>query len=225
MREVGAYALALREGCRSIEVQDCDFYDLGAGGILIGVPIREVAQAKFPLELAPSHNTVSRCRIRNGGNVHPSAVGVRIAQSHHNTISHNEIADFGYSGISLGWAWNRNPNYSDTNILEGNHIHNVLESLVDGGGIYTLGVLKGCVFRENYIHDVYRAEGTVGAPVNGIFFDQGSQYVVLERNVIRNAGGPVRFNQCKHEDMIWQNNFLDTPFEGDARTIASAAGP
>lgn len=225
MRHVGAYALALRQGCRNVQVKGCTFYDMGGGGLLIGVPIREVGQAEFPRELAPSHNTVSRCRIRKGGTVHPSAVGIWIAQSHHNTVSHNEIADFGYSGISLGWTWNRNPNYSDNNILERNHIYNVLQTLADGGGIYTLGVLKGCLFRENYIHDIYRAEGTVGAPVNGIFFDQGSQHVILERNVIRNAGEPVRFNQCQREDMVWRDNFLDVPLEGEAQAVASAAGP
>lgn len=222
---VGAYALAIRERCRNIQVKDCQFYDLGGGGVLIGVPIREVIAANFARETAPSHNRITKCRIRNGGNVHPSAVGIWIAQSHHNTVSHNEIADFGYSGISLGWTWNRNPNYSDHNILEANHIHNVLQALDDGGGIYTLGMLEGCLFRENYIHDIQKAEGTVGAPVNGIFFDQGSQHVVLKRNVIRNTDAPVRFNQCKREDMVWQDNYFDTRLEGEVNEIVSAAGP
>ncbi len=225
VRNVGAYALAIREGCRNIHVDECDFYDLGGGGVLIGVPIRQVEAANFPRELAPSHNRVTRCTIRSGGEVHPSAVGIWIAQSHHNTISHNEIAEMGYTGISLGWTWNRDPNYSDNNLLEGNHIHNVLRALDDGGGIYTLGVLEGCVFRENYIHNIHKAEGTVGAPVNGIFFDQGSRDIVVERNVIRDTDAPVRFNQCQREDMVWRDNFFDTPLEGEAESIAAAAGP
>jgi hypothetical protein len=34
-----------------------------------------------------------------------------------------------------------------------NHIHNVMEKLHDGAGIYTLGLQSGSVVKGNYIHD------------------------------------------------------------------------
>jgi hypothetical protein len=197
--------------------------------VYVGIDVRDVGQSKVPPEAAPSKNVVVNNRIHDGGRVHPSAVGIWVAQSHHNTVAHNELFNLGYSGISLGWTWNRAPNYSDHNVIEANHIHHVLEELADGGGIYTLGVLEGCVLRANHIHDIQRPDGAIGSHNNGFFFDQGSQKLLIERNVIHAIDhDDVRFNQNKREDHTW----VDNVFEGEggdvngevARAVIDAAG-
>jgi hypothetical protein len=225
---VGASVMRIAKGSHENRVTGCEMYDLGGGGVFIGLDTRDIS--KTPREDSPSNNVVSNNRIYDGGNVHPSAVAIWIAQSHHNTVAHNEIFDFGYSGISLGWTWSRDPNYSDHNILEANHIHDVLKELADGGGIYTLGVLEGCVIRGNHIHDIHRPDGAIGSHNNGFFFDQGSQKLLLDQNVIHDVShDDVRFNQNKREDHTWTNNI----FEGEggditsdpAQRIINAAGP
>lgn len=217
---IGNYAIKIFRRGRHNRIAGCHIHDAGGGGVLIGMDVRDVRRAKVPPEDAPSHNTVANNVIRNVSLVHPSAVGIWVAQSHHNKIVHNEISDVGYAGVHIGWTWNRNPNYTRDNLVAWNNIHHVMRELADAGGIYTLGVQTGTVFRENHIHDIARARIAVGAPVNGIFFDQGTRDIRLERNVIRRVAQPVRFNQCKKEDQTWVDNDL---VEGD-RPPASAEG-
>ncbi|MDP6637185.1 MAG: right-handed parallel beta-helix repeat-containing protein [Phycisphaerae bacterium] len=225
----GAYAIKIGRRCNYNRIVSCDMQDLGGGGVLIGMDVRTVA-GRAPSSDAPSHNEVVNSVIKRCSLVHPSAVGVWIAQSRYNRIAHNEIADIGYAGVHLGWTWGRAPNYTDHNIIEANDIHHVMRDLADAGGLYSLGVLEGCVYRANYIHDIKRAEGAVGAPTDGIFLDQGSKSLLVERNVIRNAGpSVVRFNQSRREDHTWKDNDFGTGHWGtkkiDVKQIISQAGP
>ena len=120
----------------------------------------------------------------------------------------------------MGWTWSRSANYSDNNVLEANHIHDTLEALADGGGIYTLGIQEGGVIRGNYIHDIGRAEGAIGSHNNGIFFDESSRDILVTRNVIeRTSHTAVRFNRNTYDEQTWENNC----FEGQAEDIYDAA--
>jgi len=226
----GAYAIKISLRSHHNRIVGCQLHDLGGGGVLIGMDVRNVKRTGVPRGDAPSHNVVSNNVIRHCSLVHPSAVGVWIAQAHHNRISHNEIADIGYAGVHLGWTWDRSDNYSDHNVIESNNIHHVMRNLADAGGLYSLGVLTGCVYRANYIHDIVRAEGAVGAPTDGIFLDQGSGGLLIERNVIRNVGrSVVRFNKNRREDHTWVDNDLGPGQKGttkiDADKIINQAGP
>jgi len=210
MTQLGASAIKLFARCTHNRIARCRLHDLGGSGVLIGLNVRRVERSKTPPGDAPAHNLVEDCTIEHVSLVHPSAVGVWIAQSHHNTVRRNLIADVGYAGIHVGWTWGRYPNYTAHNLIERNHIHHVMRELADAAGIYSLGPQAGTVYRENYIHDLRRAPGCVGAPVDGLFFDQGSQHIHVERNVIRRSDhAAYRFNQCRKEDMTWSDNDFD----------------
>ena len=142
------------------------------------------------------------------------AVGVWVGFARETVISHNLIHDLPYSGISVGWQWNPKLTPCRENVIERNHIHDVMKRLGDGGGIYTLGFQPGTVIRGNHIHDVRRSRFAQAAPNNGMFIDEGSKGFLFERNVIYNtAAGLVRFNQCKREWHTWRDNHFGKPDE------------
>ena len=189
---VGNYGIWFSRGCKNNQIEDNHLYDLGAGGIRIG-------EAKMP----PSDVTESRENqiagnyIHDGGIVYAAAVGVWLAQSSHNIVGHNEIHSFDYTGISVGWNWNEVPTRTLHNRIEYNHVHHVVRGVLsDAAGIYTLGTQTGTVIRNNLFHDIFPYMGRP-AMAWGIYFDQGSNGLTAENNVVYNTltGGLMNTGQ------------------------------
>jgi len=133
-----------------------------------------------------------------------------------------------YSGISLGWTWSDLETHTHNNTIANNHIHHVLQTLTDGGGIYTLGRMDGCTLEGNYIHDITRAKGAIGSHSNGIFFDQSSKFLQVRSNLIHTVENEsIRFNQTSEENMEWEGNYFDVEPTGDdfPQKIVEGAGP
>ena len=133
-----------------------------------------------------------------------------------------------YTGISIGFRWNTTSTSQANCIFEGNHIHDVMMKIADGGGIYTLGYQPGTILRGNHIYDVYRSSyAHGGAPNNGVFFDEGSKGFLVEDNVIYNtSGNSIRFNQNKSEWHTWRDNSFGVKpgDENFPKVIADRAG-
>ena len=202
---LGAYALRLGEGCHRNTVEGCAMFDLGGGGVLVGIGDRHAKEPQLPTD-----NAVANCVISDGGLVHYSAHGIWVGIAARTRVSHNVVRRFLYSAVSVGWSWSDAPTSCRENIIEWNHIHDAMMLLADGGGIYTLGYQPGTVLRGNHIHDIHRSPFAGRAPNNGIFFDQGSKGYLVERNVIyRCANGVIRFNRSRREWHTWRGNVLD----------------
>ena len=180
-QHLGNYALELGEGCRDNTITDCVFTDLGAGAIKIGsteIPRREADQT--------GGNTVSDCRINDGGHLFPSSVGIWIGQSNGNRIEHNEIFDLFYTAISVGWTWGYGESLARDNKIESNLIHDIGKEsdgnppiLSDMGAVYLLGVREGTVVANNVLHDI--AARVYGGW--GIYLDEGASDVLIEKNL------------------------------------------
>lgn len=178
--DFGAYCVDVLGGSRDNTFLRCSFIRAGSGGVRIDGG----KHADHPF--AQTGGTLlESCEIANWGVEFPSACGVIVKNAADNVIRECEIHDGTYTGVSLGWTWSYSNSVSRCNLVVSNHIHNINRErlLSDLGGIYTLGVSPGTVLRANRIHDIFRRNYNG----NGIYLDEASSHIVIEKNVIWNA--------------------------------------
>ena len=177
---LGIHGIEIGKACRNIRIEDNHIEDICAGGIkIIG------GSADEDTSLTIANCTVRGNHIHHCGIRYAAGCGILAMHTSCNEFSDNEIHDLEYSGISVGWLWGYADSTSYGNRICRNHIYNIGNgNLSDMGGIYLLGRQRGTVVSENRIHDVTCF--TYGAW--GIYLDEGSSYVTVEKNVIYRTG-------------------------------------
>lgn len=197
---LSGYALDFGRGCQRNKIVGNDAFDLGGGGIRIGEP-----GDRTPDAFAANHtHTVTDNHFHQLGRIYPPAIGVFILQSGTNRIAHNHIHDLYYTAVSVGWNWGYQETPCRENVIEFNHMHDIGQSMLsDMGAVYTLGIQRGTVIRNNLIHDVNSF--TYGGW--GLYPDEGSTGIVWENNVVyrtKSAG----FHQHYGRENIIRNNIF-----------------
>ncbi len=202
IEHIGTYGIWFRDDCRNCSVKRCFLGDLGAGGVRVGQT--DLQQANAPGNLT-SHIEIDNNIIRGGGRIWLGAIGVFVAHGGDNRITHNDIAEFGYTGVSLGWRWGYGKVPSVRNLVEDNRIHHLGGLLADMGGIYTLGEAPGTVLRGNLIHDI---DGSGSSSMTGLYNDNSTTDMIMENNVVYNVrDGGYKFGSGR-ANVVRNNIFI-----------------
>ncbi|MFT4094599.1 MAG: right-handed parallel beta-helix repeat-containing protein [Niabella sp.] len=178
------------------------FKDIGGNAILAGVFATGAMEIHLPYhpkderEVADSI-VITNNLVTNATNEDWGAVGIGLGYTRNALVAHNEIENVSYSGISVGWGWNAQPNMMKNNKLLANRIHHYGKNNYDCAGIYTLSAQPGSVISENYIDSIYKAPyAHLPSHWFYLYTDEGSSYIILKDNwtpsqkYLQNNNGP-----------------------------------
>lgn len=196
---IGNYAIEIGNGCRHHQIENCEIYNCGGGGIkIMGAGVGE------PESQITAYNSIVNNHIHHNTRIFFTAIGIYVQNAFSTRIAHNCIHDMEYSGISCGWVWGYTESRSCCNIIEYNHIYNLgTGNMSDMGGIYMLGMQPGSEIRGNHIHDIKKAN--YGGW--GIYLDEGSAYILVEKNIVHRAATAPFVIHYGKENMIRYNIF------------------
>ena len=204
---VGSGAIAFTNGVTSSIIEGNVFTDVAGTAVIIDhwghTDTSESGEMERVKNVLVANNVIRRaaCQYRSG-------CGISLYYPANVKVVHNDIKDVPYTGITLGWGWGANDvSTCVNNEIAYNRIENVMNPQRDGGHIYTLGAMPGTRIHHNYmIKSDYKA--------GGIYFDQGSAYLMADYNVIEDCENWFHGNYFsatgKAHDNTLDNNYTDT---------------
>ena len=195
----GLHGVEILGGCEGIRIENTLMESLGGGGVKIyGGRAEEASTEKT------AHCAVRGCTIRHIGRRYAASCGVLVCHSSYNDIADNDISYTDYTGISVGWIWGYAPSSTYGNLIRRNHVHHIGVGLLsDMAAIYLLGTQEGTVVSDNYVHDV-RSSHYGG---HGIYTDEGSSYIVIERNTVVNCRDNCFYQHYGRQNIVRDNLF------------------
>lgn len=214
-RRLGGAGLDIERGSSGVRVANCEFDDISGNAI-------QVADVT-PDDYHPDDRRkvvrdveIADCRIHHAAAEYKGGVGVFIGYARDVRVLRNDIHHLPYTAVSVGWGWGEE-DAGGGHSIENNRIHDFMSELNDGGAIYTLGRMPGTIVRGNRIHD---SVGPGGHAV-GIYLDQGSANIRVERNRIYRVRLPMHLNnrpEDRHLTCSIENNIYNPPADEDTES-------
>ncbi len=191
------------------KVSNCIFTDIAGNGLVAGSFSPASLETHLPYRPSDNREVCKGLNINNNlfndlTNEDWGCVAVCAGYVSDFNITNNDIHDVSYSGISLGWGWNRDSVCMKNNYVARNNIYRYATHAYDVAGIYTLGAQPGTLITENYVHDICHPS-YVHDPNQWyyLYTDEGSSYITIKNNYtdsekfLQNANGPGN---------VWENN-------------------
>ncbi|MET8867593.1 ricin-type beta-trefoil lectin domain protein [Nonomuraea sp. NPDC004580] len=239
--DANAHASGVGLGASDITVTRSEIAHSAAGGIVAG-GVRADAHHPSDQRMVNRNITVSHNRIHDLGLDHRGIVSVLTTYVTGTDVSHNEVYNLPYTGMSIGYGWGANepggsdhyaqrglydfqpryttPTTASGNRLVGNYVHDVMRQMTDGGCIYTLSWNPGAVISGNHCR---RTNGWFG-----IYFDEGSRYYTVRNNVLADTGTWATANYWYGENMgnftvtgNWSTNGSTNVTNGDRGNVVN----
>ena len=206
---LGGSGLDYVVGCKGGTTTRCTFTDIAMNGYVCGSFSPEGLETHLPYQPTDfrevcTGQTVSDCEFYDVTNEDWGCVAIAAGYVNGITIDHNTIHDVSYTGISLGWGWNRDSVCMRDNRVHANLIYNYAQHMYDCAGIYTLGNQPGTIISENVVRDIAKPS-YVHDPNHWFYLytDEGSSNITIrdnwtpEEKFLKNATGPGN---------VWENN-------------------
>jgi len=134
----------------------------------------------FLLNNCKSSN-ISNNRISNFGKLQHGAVGITIRNANNICVENNTVYNGPYTGISVGWSWNRQDTICHDVRVAYNHIHHCMRMVSDdGGGIYCMADCHGTVLENNIVHDIISRNPDQAA---AIYMDEACHNIKVYNNI------------------------------------------
>ena len=213
---LGGSGLDYVVACRRGTTTNCTFTDIAMNGYVCGSFSPEGLETHLPYQPTDfrevcTGQTVEQSEFYDISNEDWGCVAICAGYVSGITIDHNTIHDVSYTGISLGWGWNRDLVCMKDNKVHANLIYNYANHMYDCAGIYTLGNQPGTLISENVVRDI-ATPSYVHDPNHWFYLytDEGSSNITLRDNwtpsdkFLKNANGPGN---------VWENN---GPMVGDS---------
>lgn len=199
-------AIKFENASKDCDITSCLFNEIGANAVFI--------HGDFVVPASTQNINVTDCHISRYGRIFNNAIGILLTHAIDCDLTHNEIHDGWYTGISIGWNWGYSANSTNNINISNNLIYNIGNGwLSDMGGIYTLGIQPDTVISGNVIYNVGCDEGAYGYGGWGIYLDEGSSGILVEKNLVYDCSSET-FHQHYGKDNIIKNNIFAFGGEG-----------
>ncbi len=202
-------AVKFESASKDCNITSCLFNEIGGNAVFI--------HGDFVVPATTQNINVTDTHISNYGRIFNNAIGILLTHAIDCDLTHNEIHDGWYTGISVGWNWGYTDNSTNNINISNNLIYNIGNGwLSDMGGIYTLGIQPDTVISKNIIYNVGCDEGQYGYGGWGIYLDEGSSEILVEKNLVYDCSSQT-FHQHYGKDNMIRNNIFAFGGEGQFR--------